>query len=70
MKTLFKILLFLGLTQINAQNQRLIYEAKFVTDSAQRANPEVEMMYLDITPKKSVFYSYNRFKQDSLIQHK
>lgn len=48
-----------------AQNQRLIYEYKFVTDSTDR-KAEQEIMYLDIVKKGSKFYSKKIFIADSI----
>ena len=51
----------------NAQNQRFTYEYKFVQDSTNRENIEKEFMVLDVNPKGSKFYSYEKFKSDSLM---
>ncbi|WEK70950.1 MAG: GLPGLI family protein [Candidatus Chryseobacterium colombiense] len=48
-----------------AQNQRFIYEYKFVTDSTDKNNAEQEIMYLDIAKKGSKFYSKKNFAADS-----
>jgi GLPGLI family protein len=40
-----------------AQNQRFIYEYKFVTDSTNKNNADQDIMYLDIAKKGSKFYS-------------
>ncbi|WBV61077.1 GLPGLI family protein [Chryseobacterium camelliae] len=49
-----------------AQNQRFIYEYKFVTDSTDRNKTDQEIMYLDIAKKGSKFYSKKIFAADSI----
>src|SRR5215813_2025556 len=49
-----------------AQNQRFIYEYKFVTDSTDKSKTDQEIMYLDIAKKGSKFYSQKRFAADSI----
>ncbi|WP_185290738.1 GLPGLI family protein [Chryseobacterium lactis] len=53
---------------INAQNQRFIYEYKYVTDSTAKDKPETEIMLLDVIPKGSKFYSKESFESDSLME--
>ncbi|HMU07558.1 MAG TPA: GLPGLI family protein [Kaistella sp.] len=50
-----------------AQNQRFTYEYKFVSDSTKKENIEKEFMVLDVNPKGSKFYSYEKFRADSLV---
>ncbi|WP_077416788.1 GLPGLI family protein [Chryseobacterium sp. JV274] len=62
------ILLSLILAVItNAQNQRFIYEYKYVLDSIAKDKPEVEIMLLDVAAKGSKFYSKDSFESDSLM---
>lgn len=49
-----------------AQNQRFIYEYKFVTDSTNKNNADQDIMYLDIAKKGSKFYSKKLFIADSI----
>ncbi|UMQ42823.1 GLPGLI family protein [Chryseobacterium sp. Y16C] len=49
-----------------AQNQRFIYEYKFVADSTDRSKSDQEIMYLDIAKKGSKFYSRKSFTADSI----
>jgi len=49
-----------------AQNQRFIYEYKFVTDSTDKSKADQEIMYLDIAKKGSKFYSKKSFTADSI----
>ncbi|WP_426278368.1 GLPGLI family protein [Chryseobacterium sp. S-02] len=49
-----------------AQNQRFIYEYKFVTDSTDKSKADQEIMYLDIAKKGSKFYSKKIFIADSI----
>ncbi|HCN48837.1 MAG TPA: hypothetical protein DIT10_07065 [Chryseobacterium sp.] len=52
----------------NAQNQRFIYEYKFIIDSTAKDKQESETMYLDIVSKGSKFYSKDYFESDSTMQ--
>lgn len=52
----------------NAQNQRFIYEYKFIIDSTAKDKKESETMYLEVTPKGSKFYSKDYFVSDSTMQ--
>ncbi|QXU50481.1 GLPGLI family protein [Chryseobacterium sp. D764] len=62
------ILLSLILAVItNAQNQRFIYEYRYVLDSTAKDKPEVEIMLLDVAAKGSKFYSKDSFESDSLM---
>ncbi|MET3037742.1 GLPGLI family protein [Chryseobacterium sp. NRRL B-14859] len=53
---------------INAQNQRFIYEYKFIIDSTAKDKQENETMFLEITPKGSKFYSKDYFESDSTMR--
>lgn len=53
---------------VYSQNQRFIYEYKFVSDSTAKDKTESETMYLDISKKGSKFYSHNKAVADSLIK--
>ncbi|KAB1232821.1 GLPGLI family protein [Chryseobacterium viscerum] len=52
----------------NAQNQRFIYEYKFIIDSTAKEKQETETMLLDIAPKGSKFYSKDYFESDSIMR--
>ena len=63
------VLLFLGMIVFSsAQNQRFMYEYKFVSDSTNRDDVKTELMNLDTTPKGSKFDSYTSYKSDSLMR--
>ena len=65
----FSVLLFLTMISfLSAQNQRFMYEYKFVSDSTNKADIKTELMNLDTTPKGSKFYSYTSYKSDSLMR--
>jgi GLPGLI family protein len=65
----FSVLLFLMMISfLSAQNQRFMYEYKFVSDSTNKADIKTELMNLDTTPKGSKFYSYTSYKSDSLMR--
>lgn len=51
-----------------AQATRFIYHVSMKPDSTNRNDIKTETAYLDATPLKSVFYSENRLKRDSLMQ--
>jgi len=70
MKSLFVTLFsFLSLLS-SAQNQRFIYEYKFVKDSTDKSTYEVEMMNLDVIKRGSKFYSYKNYVADSLTEER
>ncbi|MCA6066534.1 GLPGLI family protein [Chryseobacterium sp. RG1] len=64
-RIIFGIFSFFSVFMV-AQNQRFIYEYKFVTDSTDRNTTDQEIMYLDIAKKGSKFYSQKRFAADSI----
>ncbi|ACU06526.1 hypothetical protein FIC_00050 [Flavobacteriaceae bacterium 3519-10] len=53
---------------IFSQATRFIYQVTMKPDSTNRTDIKTETAYLDATPLKSVFYSENRLKRDSLMQ--
>ena len=59
--------LILGIL-VNAQNQRFIYEYRFVPDSTNRSDVKIEHMNLDVTRSGSRFYSHTVFQSDSLMK--
>ena len=65
MKNLIPIFLLIS-SVIFAQNQRFIYEYKFQLDSTNAESAKTEMMFLDVTPQSSRYYSYDTYKQDSI----
>lgn len=50
----------------NAQNQRFSYVYQFVPDSTNQADVKSEIVFLDVLPKFSKFYSETVFKSDSI----
>ncbi|OCA77510.1 hypothetical protein BBI01_03425 [Chryseobacterium artocarpi] len=52
----------------NAQNQRFIYEYKFITDSTAKDKQLSETMYLEVASKGSKFYSKDYFQSDSTMR--
>ncbi|MCQ9638958.1 GLPGLI family protein [Chryseobacterium sp. WG14] len=67
MKKLIALTILLVSIIANAQNQRFMYEYRYVTDSTAGGQPETEIMLLDVVPKGSKFYSKDTFETDSLI---
>ncbi|AMR40707.1 GLPGLI family protein [Elizabethkingia anophelis] len=57
-----------GYGVLYAQNQKFVYEYKFVPDSTNTSDIKSEITHLEITPKGSVFYSYEVYKSDSLAK--
>ncbi len=49
-----------------AQNQRFLYEYKFVQDSTNKSEIKSEVLVLDLNEKGSKFYSYEKYRADSL----
>lgn len=68
-KTIFILTLLLGIF-MNAQNQRFIYEYRFVKDSTKKHNAESAIMYLDVAKKGSKFYNRNNFVADSITNER
>lgn len=65
-KKLFLIIFLLLCMSLFSQNQRFIYEYQYIPDSANLQNKRTELMYLDVTPKFSKFFSGETFKNDSI----
>lgn len=63
----FLLLFTFAFVFINAQNKRFIYEYSFTLDSINTQDLQKEMLVLDLTPTGSEFYSYLKFKSDSLL---
>lgn len=51
-----------------AQVNRFVYQVTMKPDASDKNDVKTENAYLDISPEKSVFYSENRIKRDSIIQ--
>ena len=66
MKKLATLFLFAGL-MISAQNNRVIYEYKYASDSTKIDSLKTEWMYLDINKTGSEYYSKSAFESDSII---
>lgn len=65
MKNLSFLLILIS-TAVFAQNQRFIYDYKFQSDSTNAESVKTELMFLDVTPVSSRYYSYDSYKQDSI----
>lgn len=55
-------------TFVSAQNQRFIYEYKFIQDSTNRQDVKSELLVLDLNNTGSKFYSYEKYRADSVTQ--
>ena len=67
MRIFTTLLLFIA-TFANAQDQRFVYEYKFISDSTNIADVKTEVMNLDVSKDGSKFYSYSVYKSDSLMK--
>ena len=67
MKKLIAFFVFAAIF-INAQNNRFIYEYKFVSDSTKKDDVASEMMFLDIAKNSSKYYSREVYVQDSIMR--
>lgn len=68
MKTLLITFLSFFSLHFTAQNQRFLYEYKFVKDSTEKSKSETELMVLDATKTGSKFYSLKKSIADSIHQ--
>lgn len=68
MKKLGIIALALFLQQVSAQTNRFVYQVTMKPDAENKTDSKTENAYLDIAQDKSVFYSENRIKRDSIMQ--
>jgi len=56
---------------LNAQNTRFVYQYQHLHDSLNPASVIAEIGYLDINePQKSVYYDYDTYRKDSILQSK
>ncbi|MCU7617663.1 GLPGLI family protein [Chryseobacterium sp. PBS4-4] len=51
-----------------AQTNRFVYQVTMKPDASNKSDIKTENAYLDISPEKSMFYSENRIKRDSVMQ--
>lgn len=68
MKKLGIIVLSLFIQTVMAQTNRFVYQVTMKPDASDKNDIKTENAYLDISQEKSVFYSENRIKRDSVIQ--
>lgn len=68
MKKLGIIALLLFVQTLFAQTNRFVYQVTMKPDASNKNDIKTENAYLDISQEKSVFYSENRIKRDSVIQ--
>lgn len=68
MKKLGIIALALFIQNVFAQTNRFVYLVTMKPDAENKTDIKTENAYLDISPEKSVFYSENRIKRDSIMQ--
>ncbi|MGK6342419.1 GLPGLI family protein [Chryseobacterium sp. DT-3] len=68
MKKIGIIALALLMQHISAQNNRFVYQVTMKPDAENKSDIKTENAYLDISAEKSLFYSENRYKRDSILQ--
>lgn len=68
MKKLGIIALVLFVQQVSAQANRFVYQVTMKPDAENKTSIKTENAYLDISSDKSVFYSENRIKRDSVMR--
>ncbi|WP_347218140.1 GLPGLI family protein [Chryseobacterium sp.] len=68
MKRIGIIALALFIQQVSAQTNRFVYQVTMKPDAENKADIKTENAYLDISQEKSVFYSENKMKRDSVLQ--
>lgn len=68
MKKIAIIALALFMQNIYAQANRFVYQVSMKPDAANKNDIKTENAYLDISAEKSMFYSENRLKRDSIMQ--
>ncbi|PKF75291.1 GLPGLI family protein [Chryseobacterium sp. PMSZPI] len=68
MKKIGIIALTLFIQHVSAQTNRFVYQVTMKPDAENKTDIKTENAYLDISPEKSVFYSENRIKRDSIMQ--
>ncbi|UHO37184.1 hypothetical protein H5J24_15660 [Chryseobacterium capnotolerans] len=62
------ILIFILFIQVvPAQNKRFVYQYTFIPDSTNKANVVKELMILDVTNDRSMFFSQRKYISDSTI---
>lgn len=64
---LLQLILVLSIGIFFGQNKQFIYEYRFIPDSTRKSDIRTEIMILDISPKKSEFYSLEQFRSDSTL---
>ncbi|WP_292010391.1 GLPGLI family protein [Chryseobacterium sp.] len=67
MKKLGIIAFALLMQSMFAQTNRFVYQVTMKLDSTNKNDIKTENAYLDISPEKSLFYSENRIKRDSIM---
>lgn len=68
MKKLGIIALALFIQSLSAQANRFVYQVTMKPDAENKTDIKTENAYLDISQDKSIFYSENRIKRDSIMQ--
>ncbi|MCY0969129.1 GLPGLI family protein [Chryseobacterium wangxinyae] len=68
MKKLGVLASILVMQSFFAQTNRFVYQVTMKPDASNKADVKTENAYLDISAEKSMFYSENRIKRDSVMQ--
>jgi len=65
---IYTFLLLFSAIFFSAQNQRFVYEYRFVPDSINTGDVKTEMMNLDVSKTGSKYYSDTVYKSDSIMK--
>lgn len=68
MRKLGIIVLAFFIQNVSAQANRFVYQVTMKSDAGNKNDSKTENAYLDISGEKSLFYSENRAKRDSIMQ--
>ncbi|WP_326981725.1 GLPGLI family protein [Chryseobacterium sp. MYb264] len=68
MKKIGIIVLGLFMQTVFAQTNRFVYQVTMKSNASDKNDVKTENAYLDISAEKSLFYSENRIKRDSIMQ--
>lgn len=68
MKKLGILILLISFNFSYSQINRFVYQVSMKLDSTDKKNIKTEEVYLDISPEKTMFYSENRIKRDSVLK--
>lgn len=68
MKKLSILAVVFAMQSVFAQTNRFVYQVTMKPDASNKSDIKTENAYLDISAEKSMFYSENRIKRDSVMR--